>query len=73
MRNFLRRLILSALGIADLPERMKDVQRHFITKRDPQGTPTETLEAYLARSEKLSVSHCSQRFTRRGQFEPISN
>jgi hypothetical protein len=41
--NWLRQLILKWLGLADYEARMKDVERHFVTKRDTQGTPTETL------------------------------
>jgi hypothetical protein len=43
MKNWLRKLILGWLGIADHGERLKDVERHFVTKRDAEGAPIETL------------------------------
>lgn len=43
MKAWLRNLILSWLGIADHQARLLDVERHFITKRDASGVPTETL------------------------------
>ena len=43
MKLWLRNLILSFLGLADHEERLRDVERHFITKRDKLGAVTETL------------------------------
>jgi hypothetical protein len=41
--NWLRNLILRWLGLADHEGRLKDVERHFVTKRDREGLPVETL------------------------------
>jgi hypothetical protein len=47
VRRWLRNLILGWLGLTetvqDLDGRLKDVERHFVTKRDTAGMPTETL------------------------------
>ncbi len=43
MKTFFRKLILRWLGIADYQERIKDLERHFVTKRDAEGMVTETL------------------------------
>jgi hypothetical protein len=43
MKLWLRTLILGWLGISDHDERLKDIERHFVTKRDESGVPTETL------------------------------
>lgn len=40
--NWLRKLLRDWL-LADLEGRMKDVERHFVTKRDSSGGITETL------------------------------
>jgi len=41
--NLLRQLILRWLGLATVEGRLKDVERHFVTKRDKEGLPIETL------------------------------
>ena len=43
MKSKLRNWILNFLGLADHDGRLKDVERHFVTKRDDKGNPTETL------------------------------
>jgi len=40
---FLRNLVLRWLRLATHEERLTDLERHFVTKRDAQGMPTETL------------------------------
>ena len=39
----MRKLLMKWLGIADHEGRLKDLERHFVTKRAPDGQPTETL------------------------------
>lgn len=39
----IRTLILRWLGLADYEGRLKDLERHFVTKRDQQGAVIETL------------------------------
>jgi hypothetical protein len=41
--ELIRKFLLWILGLSDLEERLQDVERHFVTKRDSLGTPTETL------------------------------
>ena len=43
LRNWLRNLILRWLGLEDHEGRLKDLERHFVTKRDREGAPVETL------------------------------
>jgi hypothetical protein len=43
LKKCLRNFLLRFLGLSDHEERLKDVERHFVTKRDQQGVPTETL------------------------------
>ena len=45
MRKLLMRLIFWALTekLAEFEGRLLDVERHFVTKRDPDGRPAETL------------------------------
>ena len=38
----LKRLLIRWL-LTDHESRLKDLERHFVTKRDASGTPTETL------------------------------
>lgn len=54
MKLWLRNLILRWLGLADHQERLLDVERHFVTKRDKLGAPTETLaDVPVQQREKL--------------------
>lgn len=54
--NWFRKLILGWLGLADHDERLKDVERHFVTKRAKDGTPTETLaDVPVDKRDKLRV------------------
>lgn len=39
----IKKLILRWLGLADHEGRLKDVERHFVTKRGTQGEALETL------------------------------
>lgn len=41
--NWLRSKIRGWLGIDKLEARMLDIERHFVTRRDDQGQPVETL------------------------------
>ena len=41
--NWLRKLILRALDIGDHEGRLKDIERHFVLRRDQTGQPTQTL------------------------------
>jgi hypothetical protein len=43
MKTWLRNLILTWLELDTHAERIKDVERHFVTKRDKLGATTETL------------------------------
>jgi hypothetical protein len=43
MKLFFRNLILRFLGLENIEERMLEIERHFVTKRDKTGVPTETL------------------------------
>jgi hypothetical protein len=43
MKTFFRTLILRWLGIADHQERIKDLERHFVTKYTTEGAVAETL------------------------------
>jgi hypothetical protein len=43
MKLWFRNLILRWLGLADHQARLLDLERHFVTKRDEEGMPTETL------------------------------
>lgn len=43
MLAILRRLILRLLGLEDLADRLKDLERQFVTKRNEQGQIVETL------------------------------
>ena len=40
--NWLKKVLTSWL-LADLDGRVKDLERHFVTQRNEQGMPTETL------------------------------
>lgn len=39
----MKSLILRWLGLHEVEGRLKDVERHFVTKRDADGKATETL------------------------------
>lgn len=41
--NWLRNKLRAWLGIDKLEARMLDIERHFVTRRDDQGQPVETL------------------------------
>lgn len=41
--NWLKKISLNFLGLSDHEGRLKDVERHFVTKRGTQGEITETL------------------------------
>jgi hypothetical protein len=43
MTNKLRQLALHWLGLADHDGRLHDLERHFVTKRNAEGKPVETL------------------------------
>ncbi len=43
MKLWLRNLILRWLGISDHQERLLDLERHFVTKKNEVGDPIETL------------------------------
>lgn len=56
MKNWIRKLILRWLGIDDIPGRLIDVERHFVTKRGQDGEITETLaDVPLAKRKELKV------------------
>jgi hypothetical protein len=39
----IRRFLLRCLGLQDYDARIRDLEKHFVTKRDGQGKPVETL------------------------------
>lgn len=39
----MREKLLKWLGVSDHEGRIKDLERHFVVKRDEQGKPTKTL------------------------------
>lgn len=41
--RILRKFIFWLLGVPNLPERLLDLERHFVTKRDEAGRAIETL------------------------------
>jgi hypothetical protein len=51
---WLRNLILGWLGISDHQARLLDLERHFVTKRDAEGAPVETLaDVPVSRRQEL--------------------
>jgi hypothetical protein len=52
MKLWLRNLILRWLGLADHQARLLDLERHFVTKRDEEGMPTETWRTSLSTNAK---------------------
>ncbi len=54
MKRWLRNFLLRFLGLTDHEERLIDLEKHFVTKRDQQGTPTETLaDVPVAQRDRL--------------------
>lgn len=54
MKEWIGTLLLKFLGLSDYEQRLLDIERHFVTKRDKQGAPTETLaDIPVDKREKL--------------------
>jgi hypothetical protein len=54
---------------AELESRVKDVERHFVTKRDSDGKPTETLaDVPLEKRHELKSPMKGMNWTQRRQW-----
>lgn len=69
MKNWFRKLLLGWLGIADHEGRLKDVERHFVTKRDREGAPLETLaDVPLAKRQEIKPRMAGMSWTQRKAY-----
>lgn len=54
--NWLKNYILRWLGIDNIDGRLVDVERHFVTKRNTEGAPIQTLaDVPLAKRNELKT------------------
>jgi hypothetical protein len=67
--TWLRNLILRWLGLSDHEGRLKDVERHFVTKRDREGAPLETLaDVPLEKRKELKPRMAGMSWTQRKAY-----